>query len=230
MLWMFLFFLGLIIGSFIGALTYRIPRGKSVVFGRSECPNCHKTISWYDNIPVLSYLILSGRCRNCHKKISLRYPVIELATAAVFVLSYLGHLSILSYLITPVLIAIFVIDLEHQIIPDSLVFLLFTIIFIIGYNSYSFYTNLFIGFLSSLLLLSLNLITRGRGMGLGDAKLVIPLTFLLGYPKAFYMFFWAFVIGAMVGIVLIATKKVSFGKPIPFGPFLIIGFFMASFI
>jgi len=148
--YLFIFTAGLIAGSFIGALTYRLPRGLSILYGRSFCPKCKSKISWYDNIPLLSYALLNGRCRHCKKIISRRYPIIELSTAVIFVLlGYLvenclkssmktsfhnsilcgtsdlfGQLTLLYLLIlTSSLIAIFITDLEHKIIPDGLVFI-----------------------------------------------------------------------------------------------------------
>src|SRR3989344_2966290 len=131
-----IFVFGLAIGSFLSAYTWRWPRGISIAKGRSICDNCKKQIAWYDNIPFFSYLILGGRCRNCRKKISLRYPLIEVSTAILFVVTVclLGGLGRLGFpltayylLLTAILIAIFIIDLENQLIPDGLVFLIFTL-------------------------------------------------------------------------------------------------------
>src|SRR3990172_8718504 len=122
----FFLILGLAVGSFLSAYTWRWPRGISIAKGRSICPKCKKQIAWYDNIPLFSYLILGGRCRNCHKKISLRYPLIEFSTAVLFILvvnllggfGKLGFLLTTSYLLlATILIAIFIIDFENQLIP-----------------------------------------------------------------------------------------------------------------
>ena len=234
--YIFIAILGLIIGSFISAFTYRNPREISISDGRSRCPKCKREIAWYDNIPLLSYILLGGKCRNCGKKISLRYPAIEAGTAGVFlvVASQLGGeggIGRLGFMlvVASILIAIFVIDLEHMIIPDSLVFILLGITFFyyILTSSYSPYTALLTGFLTSLLFLFLHLVTLGRGMGLGDVKLVIPLGMILGWPLAFVWLFLSFILGAVVGIILILSKKSSFGKHIAFGPFLVVGFFVA---
>ena len=113
---------GLVVGSFVSAYTYRMPRLISWVGGGSFCPRCKKKIPWFDNIPVISYLLLLGRCRFCKKKISLRYPLIELTTAFGFIaVSYFNY-PVYFYFLVPLLICIFVIDLEHQFIPDGLVF------------------------------------------------------------------------------------------------------------
>src|SRR5260221_14472708 len=116
----FLGILGLVIGSFLSAFTYRFPRDISTAKGRSKCPRCGSLISWYDNIPLFSFILLSGKCRNCQKPISIRYPIIELTTAVVFVV--VGF-NILNLVLACILISIFVIDFEHQIIPDELIFI-----------------------------------------------------------------------------------------------------------
>ncbi len=247
------FLFGLAVGSFIGAYTYRWPRSLSVKKGRSFCPNCKKKISWYDNFPLLSYIILRGRCRNCSKKISLRYPLIELSLGLIFVVTYyfysrctlasqgeafcawndiLGWWT-LPYLliVSAILLAIFVIDFEHQLIPDELIFFLITLtIFahIIGTND-KLYSYLLSGFAVSVFLLLLNLATYGRGMGMGDVKLVIPLGLILGWPYILVFLFLSFILGAVVGLVLIAIKRARFGKHIAFGPFLIIASFATLF-
>ena len=236
---LFLFVFGLIIGSFIGAYTYRWPMGISVKEGRSFCPKCKAKISWYDNIPLLSYILLSGKCRNCKKKISLRYPLIELSTAAIFVLvytlqgaSFKGIALPFFLLITAALIIIFVIDLEHNLIPDEAVFFIFTLAFLnlLFSSNKAFYTIFFSAFLASTFFLLLHLITKGRGMGLGDVKLVMALGLMFAYWKLLLVWiFLSFIIGSVVGVFLIATGKAKWGKKIPFGPFLVVSFFATIF-
>lgn len=215
--------LGLAVGSFIGALTYRLPRRKDIFLGRSFCPKCKKKIFWYDNIPILSYFLLGRKCRNCKEKISWRYPAIELATGIGFVIIGSNLVYLLLFILT---FTIFVIDLEHQIIPDSITFIIFIIVItvILGHN---FYQNLASGFLAASFFLAINLITRGRGMGLGDAKLAIPLGTFLGFPEVTYWLLGSFIIGAFVGLVLVFLGRAKFGKPIPFGPFLIVSFWIS---
>ncbi len=218
--------LGLIIGSFLGALTYRLPRGISISKGRSFCPNCKKQIDWYDNIPLISFLLLKGHCRNCHHKISLREPLIEAVTAVVF---FLVGLNPLLLFLSAILIAIAVIDLEHQIIPDELVFFglaIFTI-YNIQYPIYA--SNFLAGLISALILLSLNLITRGRGMGLGDVKLAILVGSMAGLQSFLIWLFFSFLFGAIIGIILIMLKKAKMKETIPFGPFLVMGYPIALF-
>lgn len=217
-----LFLTGLIIGSFLGALTYRLPRSVNWVSGRSKCPSCGHEISWYDNIPLVSFVILGGKCRNCRQKISLRYPLLEFATAVTFVL--VGP-NVFGLVIACLLIAIFVIDIEHQLIPDELVYLGIIVLlakFLI-YDSNLIYQSLLAGFLSSFILLFLNIITFGKGMGLGDVKLAILLGFIVGLKLFLIFLFFAFVVGAIVGIIFVAFRMRSFKERIAFGPFLIVG-------
>ena len=173
---------GLVVGSFIGALTYRLPRSEGFVKGRSYCDNCGKSLSWLHNIPVFSYLILKGRSACCGKKISIRYPLIELASAfgLVVLYSYFGFSILLTtyYLLLLLTLAIFVIDLENQIIPDELSLLVFLLA--LFFNSSFLFLNLFSGFFCAFLILLIHLATHGRGMGLGDVKLAIALGLWLG--------------------------------------------------
>lgn len=218
----FLFLLGLIFGSFLGALTYRLPRGLGCIKGRSFCPNCKKTIAWYDNIPVLSYFLLLGRCRACKKKISLRYPVIEISTGVVW--AVLGNNPI-ALAVAMVLIVIFVIDIEHQLILDKLVFVGLAILLInfLFSDSQQIFKFLLAGFLSADILLFINLATKGSGMGLGDVKLALLIGSLVGLEKMLVWLFFSFSVGAIVGIILIVIGRATFRERIAFGPFLIIG-------
>jgi len=219
---------GLVVGSFLGAYTFRYPRGISVLRGRSVCPKCKKNLVWYDNIPVLSFVLLKGRCRECGKKISLRYPLIELATALGFVGIWFLFLEpvflVFLILIFSLLVAVFVIDLEQKIVPDELVFTGFglTVFYLLLISPSTLFTSLAAGFGAALFLLLVHLATRGRGMGLGDVKFAVFAGTLLGWPMMPVWLFTAFLTGAVVGTILVLAKKVSFGKQIAFGPFLVI--------
>ncbi len=224
----FLSVLGLILGSFLGALTYRLPRKLSINEGRSKCPNCGKQIEWYDNIPLLSFILLQGKCRSCGEKISFRYPLIEALTAVVFV--SIG-LHIFPLILASILIAIFVTDIENQLIFDELVFLglFFVILNLIVLNSDQLFVYLLGGFLASILLLIINFLTNGRGMGLGDVKLAILLGSLLPIELILVWFFFSFVSGAVVGVILIMVRNAKLKQKIAFGPFLIIGLVLTLF-
>ena len=256
MIGIIVFLFGLAMGSFIGAWTYRLPRRIKISKGRSFCPKCKYQIAWYDNIPLVSYIVLAGKCRNCHKKIGFREPLIEIVTAFVFVTifhfvngcmffsegtvlqsdivcSFVGKIGwwTLPYLLTIFffIIATLVIDLEKKIIPDEFSFaLLFLAIIGVMFANYNdLFLRLFFALLPALFLLFLHFITRGRGMGLGDVKLVLFAPILLGtWQNNLIWMMGSFIIGAIVGVIFMIFGKASFGKQIPFGPFLIISFFI----
>jgi len=238
-----LFLMGLIFGSFVGALSWRIPKGISIAKGRSICPNCKHQIAWYDNIPVLSYIILGGRCRNCKKRISIRYPLIELTSGLGFFLIYYfftlkgvtlqGVDSIFQLVLTlalfVILLAIFVIDWEHQIIPDSLVFSGFFVVmlYLAIFSPQSIIPSLFSGFIAATFLLLIHLLTRGRGMGLGDVKFAILGGMAVGLRLLPVWLFLSFLTGAFAGCILILSGKAKMKTKIAFGPFLVIGLVLA---
>lgn len=241
----FLFIVGACVGSFLGALTWRWPREIAVSQGRSKCFSCNRTIRWFDNIPVLSYLVLRGKCRDCGKGIPRRDFAIELGAAILFPLffvlmpvlisnvSWIGTLPsaasvLIFFTIVSLMIIVFVIDLEHQYIPDTAVFLmLFVVIlsFIFSDNP-AIYTHILSGLGASLFLLAIHLATLGRGMGLGDVKLALAVGTFLGFPLSLVFMFLSFVLGSLVGIVLIAMKLARFKQKIAFGPFMVISFFV----
>jgi len=242
--------LGLVFGSFATALSYRIPRSLDWVSGRSKCTKCKKDISWYDNIPIISYILLNGKCRNCKGRISLRYPLIEFCLTIVFVITYfvwiaypqgsqvmgvyrntLGLLS-LFFLLTIFFLnfVILIIDYENKIIPDEIVFLLLTImsstLLIIGDKN--IYLGLVCGFSVAFFLLLINLLTKGKGMGLGDVKLAIPLGLFLGYPLTLFWILLSFILGAIVAICLLVLGKAKRKSEIAFGPFMVLSFIIVS--
>lgn len=233
----FLFILGFCVGSFLGVVTYRLPRNIPLSggkFSRSFCPSCKKKIPWFDNIPLLSFLLLGGKCRNCKNKISLKEPVIELVTGIVFVLSAFNTLFpvYIFLIIASILIAIAFIDIENQIIPDELVWLGLSVL-IAWYLLADFkllFPHLLSGLGVALFLLIINLITSGKGMGLGDVKLAILLGAMLDVKFVLVWLLASFVIGAFVGIILIVAGKATLKRKVPFAPFLIIGFFTVAFL
>ncbi len=222
--------LGWCIGSFLNVVIYRLPRGLSVVWGRSFCPKCKKKISWFDNVPLVSFILLKGHCRFCRSPISIRYPVVELLTGVLFVLASKPYLSNLSYLgiaevgLTLVLfsslIAIFFIDLEHQIIPDQIL-LPVIVLFVLRSLLTTNYWLLATGLGAALFLFLIWAITKGKGMGLGDVKLAFLLGLFLGWPKIVFAFYVAFLTGAVAGIILVLSGKAKLKGKIAFGPFLI---------
>lgn len=239
----FLFLLGLCFGSFINVVVYREIKGESWWKGRSYCDFCKKKLSWRDNLPLFSFLLLKGFCRYCHKRIPLQYPLVEFFTGLSFVLIYyffpfkpLNLLNLLNLFIYLGLalagITIFVADWRYQIIPDSAIFLGFflTILKLMAgffYNHLSPTPFLLSGLIAGLFFLLLFFITKGKGMGFGDVKLAFLMGLFLGFPKILMALFLAFLTGAMVGVILILQKKKKLKSQIAFGPFLILGTVLA---
>lgn len=242
------FILGSCVGSFLNVCIWRLPRNKSIVTPRSYCPYCQASIKGYDNIPLISYLLLKGRCRDCGKRISPRYFIVELLTGAIFALfyfnyySHLGKLSIYLFLASA-LVAITFIDFEHKLIPDRITYpgivigLLASLV--IKHQSPLIFSH--IPGLDSLIDSSLGLLAGGGilwaiailskgGMGGGDIKLGAMIGSFLGWQDTLLTLLLAFFVGAVVGIILMLLKlitskslKAAWKKRkefIPFGPYL----------
>lgn len=234
-----LFFIiaGLIVGSFLNVLIFRLPDMESVIKGRSHCPKCKKQIPWYDLIPLLSFVALAGRCRSCKETISYVYPLVETITAVLFAIIYLqfGLTIFTFYLITVscILIVIFFYDAKKQLIPDEMIiagFVISIIYYLLSYKAYHLDTVL-LGFLIGTLFIGLIVaFTKGKGMGIGDIKLAALLGLVIGYPKIIPLLFFAFVIGSLYGLFLIASHKKGLKDPIAFAPFLILSFYIVLFL
>lgn len=223
---LFLVLFGLVAGSFLGMLTYRLPR-KLALTGRSFCDHCRRQISWYENIPLLAYFFLR-KCKICHQPIPARYLVIEIMTVIIFVLSGFSPYLLLVALI---LLSLAIIDYEHQILPDKLTLLLglFLLFVVFLLPSPYLFVHLLWGYLAFLFFLAIYLVSRGRGMGFGDVKLAFVLGTFLGFPGTVVWVFLSFLLGAVVGVFLLLLKRAKLGHEIPFGPFLILGFGGAYF-
>ncbi|MDP3991233.1 MAG: prepilin peptidase [Candidatus Nealsonbacteria bacterium] len=229
------FIFGLIIGSFLNCVIYRLEINKSFLKGRSFCPDCQHTLNWQDLFPVFSFIILKGRCRYCQKKISWQYPLVEIATGLLFLLIFNFQLPIFNYFIVPFFIAIFVYDLKHYIIPDKIVYpaviimLIFNLQFLIS-KQFSIFNSLILSAVgAAAFFLAIVLISRGKWMGVGDIKLAFLMGLVLGYPNILVSLFLAFLTGAIIGIGLIAFNKKTLKSAVPFGPFLVIGALVAMF-
>ncbi len=250
------FMLGLIVGSFLNVFVLRLGTGISLR-GRSFCFVCGQKLSWYELIPLLSFIAQRGRCRLCRGRISLRYPIVELLTGGLFVLIFLKSgfpfslyslLSTLYYLfIFSILIAIATYDLKHKIIPDSLVygfvilsfFTIFTHDFFLQTTNYKLQA-LGAGPLIALPFAVMWLFSKGRWIGLGDAKLSLGMGWLLGISGGAAALTIAVWIGAALGVLLAllgkakklkylfqGSKRITIKSEIPFAPFLIIGTVLA---
>lgn len=232
LLYSILFVIGLFVGSFLGVLVERIPKNEGFIFGRSKCRTCTHALSWYDLIPLLSFLALLGVCRYCKTKISFFYPTIELTTGALFVLAamHLGTHAIeflYTLFILSSLIVIFFTDLKHKIIPNIIVYPAIAIS-IMYHLSSSNYQLLITNYLPAavgafLFFLLLFFVTQGKGMGFGDVQFSILLGLFLGFPGIVFAIYIAFLTGALVSMILVLGRHYSIKSAIPFGPFLIFG-------
>ena len=224
-----IFVYGLFVGSFVNVVIDRIPNGESIIWGRSHCDYCQKKLNWYELIPVFSFLWLGRKCRKCKKTLSWQYPVVEILTGFIFISLYsFTQFSIFQFiLLLSIFIGmevVFIIDLKYGIIPDELVlFLVLSSIFYkIIYFPDKLLFSIICGIAYSSFFLLLTILTKGRGMGLGDVKLAFFIGLFLGFPDTVLSFYLAFLTGAAVSIILILTGKKGFGNTIPFGPFMVI--------
>ncbi|HLD25032.1 MAG TPA: prepilin peptidase [Patescibacteria group bacterium] len=228
-----MFFVGLLgvaIGSFLNVLIDRIPKGEDIVWKPSYCDYCKKRLRWFELIPLISFIMQRRRCTRCRKRLSWQYPAVELATGIGFVLLYWHHpdslLRLFAYsLILCCLLVLFVIDWKHMILPDSLLGMVLgtTIILGVFLPPSDRFTHVGSAVASGVLFLGLWAITRGRGLGFGDVKLVTVLGLLLGYPHTVIAWYAAFLTGAMWGVILMIRRHASMKSRIAFGPFLIAG-------
>lgn len=227
---------GLIIGSFLNVCIYRIPREESIAWPGSHCPTCNHSLKWYDNIPLVSYLTLKGKCRYCKTPISTQYPIVESLNALLYITMYLKFSFSVDFifysLISSVLLAIIFIDFKEMIIPDSLVLSILVLSGInksVNYFVYGLSPDLFGSILGMLiaggLFLAIVMLSRG-GMGGGDVTLIGALGFVLGVKYILLNIFLSFVLGAIISVFLLAAKIKTRKDPIPFGPFIALGFFM----
>ncbi len=261
-----IFIFGAIIGSFLNVVILRY--GVKSLNGRSSCPSCGKKLAWFELIPIFSFLFLRGRCGACGRKISWQYPIVEIITGLLFLLIFNlsageagfqfftltgnpplgGQLFNLLFLwiIFSLLIVIFVYDVYHKIIPDALVFAFAGISLLrilIDFNGFSLTSDLWAGPILAAPFALLWLVSGGRWMGLGDAKLALGIGWFLGLVQgssAIILAVWA---GAFIGLVLVGLsrfakkKRLSFGgknftikSELPFAPFLILGTVLVFFL
>src|SRR5205807_6335645 len=228
--------LGLAVGSFLNVVIHRVPLKQSVVRPRSHCPRCGTQLAERDNIPLVSWVLLRGRCRTCGAPISVRYPLVELATAGLFVAAALrfGLDWVLpAYLVLfAALLAISLIDLEHYIIPNRIVYPTLAVsvpLLVLAAAATGHWRDLehaAIGAVSGWgLMLAIHLVSP-RGMGFGDVRLAFVLGLFLGWLSLNHVFlglFLGFLFGSLVGLVLIVLRRRGRRDHIPFGPFLAAG-------
>jgi prepilin signal peptidase PulO-like enzyme (type II secretory pathway) len=243
----FLFVLGAILGSFLSVVILRSTAGEGWVSGRSRCDFCKNTIAWYDNIPLLSFILLGGKCRHCKDSILPLHPMVEVLTGVLMVWWYWGGFLFFKLTQTPlsflqpifwlivglILIYLFIIDLNYMILPNKPVFLLFVaaVVYrvVLVSSGIMQINDLYYAILAAVLSFAFFyaiykisiLVYKQEGMGFGDVKLVVPLALLLGAQNMIICLFLSFIIGAVVGVILISFGNGKMKSAIPFGPFLI---------
>jgi leader peptidase (prepilin peptidase)/N-methyltransferase len=221
--------LGLIVGSFLNVCTYRLPRGESLVSPGSHCPHCRRPIAWFDNIPVLSWLVLRGKCRQCGAPISVQYPVVEIATAVVAVMIVMqtppGPLLVSRLILGGILIVLFFIDLEHHILPNLItlpgivVGFLFSLITAPGPTSSLIGIALGAGVLYAIAT-GYHAIRKEEGMGMGDVKMLAMIGAFLGWPAVVLTLILSSFSGAIIGLLLVVLTRADGRHALPFGTFL----------
>ncbi len=261
---LFLFLFGAVLGSFLNVLILRYELG-GVVFGRqlkgrSRCPHCDKILSWYELIPIISFIAQFGKCRNCREKISLQYPIVEIMSGIIVatIPQMLGFtpFALIWAAALLVLLVISFIDIRHYVIPDALTIIitllggasaiiiatgdvpLFTLIpgtflgdyaFVFSFTDNLWFARLFAAFVGGAFFSSIILLSRGKAMGWGDAKLIMAIGILIGWPDALLVMIIAFIIGAIVGMIMLVGKKKKFKDALPFGPFIALGVMMVVY-
>src|SRR6056297_3790261 len=223
-----IFISGLIIGSFLNVVIYRLPLKESIIFPSSHCPECGTKLKYSDLIPVLSYLSTKGKCRYCGEKIPIRYPIVELITALLFLLTFLKYGLNTEFIIFSVLIATLIvvsfIDIKHQIIPNEITFSFIPLGIILSliFNHITVLNSL-LGFIIPAGLLLLIALIYKKGMGIGDVKLIGMIGVFIGWKYALISIFIGALIGSIYGIYMMLTDQMTRKTRIPFGPFISLG-------
>ena len=227
--------MGLVIGSFLNVLVARFFELETIVATRSHCMSCKKQIAWYDLLPFLSFVLLGGRCRYCKETISWQYPIVE-ALTALLALALYTELGLIAYsvglfLVFSLLLVVSVIDIKHHVIPDeyalTAVLLAFVTVFLradtVAFDGIALGALIGGGFLALIVFVS-----REQWMGMGDISLGLIIGLLAGTSGVIAGLTVAFVVGAVVAIGLLLTGRKGRKDPVPFGPFLVLGAFVAT--
>jgi leader peptidase (prepilin peptidase)/N-methyltransferase len=232
-----IFVLGTLLGSFVNVCIYRLPQRLSIIFPGSHCPSCQEALRPWQNIPLLSYVLLGGRCATCKTTISLCYPLVELCNGLLYIfLYYQYHLSVQGLvfaLLTTALLIVSCIDLVYMIIPDvitlpGIVVGLCTSLWLTPVGVGNAVLGVLLGGGLFLLMAVLSVVILQReGMGGGDIKLIAMIGAFLGWHAVFVTIFLGAVLGALVGIILMLVRLKGRKEPLPFGPFLALGAFLA---
>jgi len=233
--------LGLCVGSFLNVVIYRVPNGMSLATPSSHCPKCKYVLKWYDNIPILSYIMLSGKCRKCGEKISLRYTLTELANMLLWILSALLFLEksiplmVIAALASSVMLCVFFIDLEHKLVFDRFVIMLAVLgiaamFFDPYYGWISHLIGGIVGFVSFYFIAAIFAKLKNKeGLGGGDIKLTASCGLLLGWQRLLLAVLIA-TVSASIVLVILSRKTEDEEKEYPFAPFLTAAFAISIFL
>ena len=229
--------LGLAVGSFLNVCIHRLPRHASIMRPRSRCPQCDYELRWYDNIPVVSYALLRGRCRQCGTGISVRYPIVEVLTLAVFLLHYVvfGWSALLAVrlIFACALIVLFAIDLEHHLLPDAITLpgiaagLIFSLVVPPGIVD-SFIGTIVGGGVLWAIGEAYYRFAGQEGMGGGDVKMLAMVGAFLGWKLVIVTLFLSSILGSVIGLVVIASRRGGMKHALPYGTFIALGALVAS--
>ena len=229
--------LGLSVGSFLNVCVHRLPRGESLVHPGSRCPQCGYALRWYDNIPVVSYVLLGGRCRGCRKHIAARYPALEIATLALFLLhgavfEWTALLAV-RLVFACAMVVLFAIDLEHHLLPDAITLpgiaagLLFSTVLPPGIVD-ALVGGLVGGGVLWLIGEAYFRYSGQEGMGGGDVKMLAMIGAFLGWQLVLVTLVLSSVAGSLIGLLVIAVKRGGMKYALPYGTFLALGALAAS--
>jgi len=244
-----IFILGLVIGSFLNVVIYRVPAGESIVKPPSHCPKCNTQLKNIDLVPVFSWIFLRGKCRYCGVKIPARYALVELATGLLFLAFFMRFgismpelPSLLAGItFTSILIAIFFIDIDHQIIPNGLVIIATVaggaVVLLNAFLGFKFFfaqlwwehlLGVVPGVVAMLVIMILGaLIYKKEALGMGDVKIFIPIGLFLGWKLAIAALIIAIIAGGIGGVIIMITRKAERTSAMPFGPFIVVGALVA---
>jgi leader peptidase (prepilin peptidase)/N-methyltransferase len=234
---LFMLAMGLAVGSFLNVCIYRLPRRESVMFPGSHCPVCDRSLDWFENLPLASWLVLRGRCRTCRTRIPVQYPLVEAMTAAVFVSAYFiyGWTPLLAarLLFACAMIVLFVIDLQHRILPNVITLpgivigLLFSFFLPPGWRSSLIGVLAGGGVLFAIAEAYYRL--RGyEGLGMGDVKMLAMIGAFLGWPLMIVTLVLSSFSGSLVGVGLLVSRRGDMKAALPFGTFLAVGALVAA--
>jgi leader peptidase (prepilin peptidase)/N-methyltransferase len=224
--------LGAVVGSFLNVCIYRLPLEKSVVWPSSACPHCSRELSWYENIPILSYLALRGRCRTCAGSISMRYPLVEALTAAMFALAWWhygpGPLLAARLVLGCALIVLFAIDLEHHLLPNAITLPLIVVGFVFSVFTEPGWASSLRGIIVGggvlwLIAEAYYRIRHEEGLGMGDVKMLAMVGAFLGWQLTLLTLMLASLSGTVIGLGLIVSRRGGLKYALPFGTFLALG-------